>query len=288
MNGGRETMTTSRSLTTKLGAAAVTLLALSAPASAGGLFGRGAEGSIKDAPAAEEGRRCNWSFNVGVASEYVFRGISQSAEDPALQGGADVTCGMFYAGLWASSLDFDAPGAFPETGADAEVEIDYYAGFKPTWGRFNFDFGVIYYSYPGASDRAAELDYVEFKAGYTTSWIDKLTSGTTLFVSPEYSGEVGTTLVVESTLAYELPKVWVFTPTLSALLGSVYGTDDAFDVFFGDDSYYYWNAGLALVVDKLTLDFRYWDSDLDAPTFTTSRFFSAEERFVFTAKVTLP
>jgi hypothetical protein len=38
----------------------------------------------------------------------------------------------------------------------------------------------------------------------------------------------------------------------------------------------------------LTLDFRYWDSDLDAPAFTTSRFFNAEERFVFTAKVTLP
>lgn len=279
---------TPRHLTNALGAAAVTLLALAAPASAGGLFGRASEGSIKDAPAAEEGRRCNWSFNVGVASEYVFRGISQSAEDPALQGGADVTCGMFYAGLWASSLDFDAPGSPPGIGADAEVEIDYYAGFKPTWGRFNFDFGVIYYSYPGASDFAAELDYVEFKAGYTKSWIDKLTTGTTLFVSPEYSGEVGTTLVVESSLAYELPKVWVFTPTFSALLGAVYGTDDAFDVFFGDDSYYYWNAGLALVVDKLTLDFRYWDSDLDAPAFTTSRFFNAEERFVFTAKVTLP
>ena len=100
--------------------------------------------------------------------------------------------------------------------------------------------------------------------------------------------DLGTTLVVESTLAYEFPKVGIFTPTFSALLGSVYGTDDAFDVFFGDDSYYYWNAGLSLAVDKLTLDFRYWDSDLDSPTFTTNRFFNAEERFVFTAKVTLP
>ena len=283
-----------RHFTRALTGAAVALLACAAPAAAGGLFGRSAEGSVKDAPAAEETRRCNWSFNIGVASEYVFRGISQSAEDPALQGGADVTCGMFYAGIWASSLDFEPPGATRPFvfGEDAEVEIDYYLGVKPTWGRFNFDFGVIYYSYPGASDRAAELDYVEFKAGYTTSWIEKLTTGTTLFLSPEYTGEVGTTLVVESSLAYELPKVWVFTPTFSALLGSVYGNDDEFEAFFGDDSYYYWNVGLALVVDKLTLDFRYWDTDLgdDAPGLFFNQFdeFNSSERFVFTAKVTLP
>ena len=71
-------------------------------------------------------------------------------------------------GLWASSLDFDAPGSPPGIGADAEVEIDYYAGFKPTWGRFNFDFGVIYYSYPGASDFAAELDGFKVDGGYAS------------------------------------------------------------------------------------------------------------------------
>ncbi len=80
-------------------------------------------GSIKDAPAPAP-RACSLSANVGLTSDYVFRGFSQTAEGPAIQGGFDATCGMFYAGVWASSLDFagssdaDVNGTF-----DASIEI---------------------------------------------------------------------------------------------------------------------------------------------------------------------
>ena len=46
------------------------------------------------------------AFNIGVVSDYVFRGASQTDEEPALQGGVDVTVGSFYAGAWASTVDF--------------------------------------------------------------------------------------------------------------------------------------------------------------------------------------
>lgn len=46
------------------------------------------------------------AFNAGVVSDYVFRGFSQTAEDPAIQGGVDLTAGSFYAGAWASNVDF--------------------------------------------------------------------------------------------------------------------------------------------------------------------------------------
>ena len=56
------------------------------------------------------------AFNVGVVSDYVFRGVSQTDEEPAIQGGIDITAGSFYAGVWGSNVDF-----FDDT--DAEVVI---------------------------------------------------------------------------------------------------------------------------------------------------------------------
>ena len=46
------------------------------------------------------------AFNVGVVSDYVFRGASQTDEEPAIQGGVDITAGSFYAGVWGSNVDF--------------------------------------------------------------------------------------------------------------------------------------------------------------------------------------
>ncbi len=114
-----------------------------------GSIGARADGYEVAAPAAaEEGRKFTYSFNVGATSDYVFRGISQSDNDPALQGGADFGYGILYAGVWASMVDF--AGAPP-----ADAEVDWYGGIKPTWnspfGTINLDFGVIYYSYPGAN-----------------------------------------------------------------------------------------------------------------------------------------
>ena len=251
-----------------------------------------AGGSIKDAPE-DTGRKFGFSWNIGATTDYVFRGFSQTAEDPTVQGGVDVTYGILYAGAWASGVDF---GEGPR-GDVANLEVDVYGGIKPVWGKFTFDFGVIGYLYPGARDaglaagEVPEQDYFEIKAGVSVSPIDKLTLGTTVFYSPEYTGGQGEVWTVEGGAAYEFAKVWIFTPTLSALLGSSFG--DANDGFFsgnGDDSYLYWNAGVSLAVDKLTLDFRYWDTNVDnsgaLANFCTGPTFQCDERFVFTAKIT--
>lgn len=52
------------------------------------------------------------SFNIGATTDCVFRGVSQTAEQPTIQGGADFTYKMFYAGVWMASVDFvgNAPG----------------------------------------------------------------------------------------------------------------------------------------------------------------------------------
>ena len=268
--------------TSQASVAALALVLMQGPALAGG--------SIKDEP---EGRAFTWSVNIAATTDYVFRGVSQTAEDPTIQGGADIGYGIFYAGILASGLDFGTN----LNGTDvADLEIDFYAGIKPVWGPVTFDFGVLYYTYPGAADggvvvgEVPEADYVEIKVGASGQFIPKLTSGVNVYFSPEYTNEQGEVWTVEGALGYELPQVAMFTPTIGGVVGGVFG--DATDGFFsanGEDEYMYWNVGLSLVVEKLTLDFRYWDTDIDdANNFCTGPVFQCDERFVFTAKIVLP
>lgn len=264
------------------GLASIAMMSVSAAALAGG--------SIKDEPV-EEKRRCSHSFNIGVTSDYMFRGISQSVQSindeiaPAVQGGADLTCGIFYAGVWASTIDF---GLTPD---NATTEVDFYAGIKPTLGKATFDLGVIYYWYPGSTNLLNEIDYVELKAGVSMPLMDKLTAGATVFYSPDYTFETGNVVTLEGTLAYELPAWGKVTPSISALVGYQRGSDNTYftNALATDDDYLYWNAGLSLAIDKITLDFRYWDTDIgsDAAGICGNADL-CDARFVASAKITLP
>lgn len=257
-----------------------------------------AGGSLKDAPA-DSGRKFSFSVNVGGTTDYVFRGVSQNNENPAFQAGLDLSYGILYAGIWGSNVAFGpttAPG-----GDVVEAEVDFYAGIKPVWGPLNFDFGVIYYTYPGAKDGGIaingwnEQNYVELKAGVSGSPVDKLTLGATVFYSPDYNNESGRTWTLEGTAAYEFRKIGPVTPTLSGTLGTTLfeSTADAqlYNAAIDTDSYLYWNVGLAFAIDKLTLDFRYWDTNIsDTPAFSCNNGvgLQCDERFVFSAKIVLP
>ena len=57
----------------------------------------------------------------------------------------------------------------------------------------------------------------------------------------------------------------MFTPTISGTLGSQWGFDDDYVTYgmaWGEEEYLWWNAGLSLTVEKFTMDFRYWDTNL--------------------------
>lgn len=288
-DGGSTNMYDTKKILSTVSAAGLALFALAGNVAAADL------GSIKDAPAPAEGRKLAFSWNIGATSDYIFRGFSQSARDPAWQLGADVTYGILYAGVWSSHINFGTVAG--ENVATAEVDL--YAGIKPTWGPATFDLGVIYYAYPNANDAAAELDYVELKGGVSGAFIpglDKLTLGYVGYYTWEGTGKTGEIFTSEFSAAYELPKMWVFTPTVSALYGYVMGTNNAnFTnvVTNGKDNYSYWNAGLALAVDKLTLDFRYWDTNIadNNAALATTNFchgatFQCSSTFVFSAKLT--
>jgi hypothetical protein len=80
------------------------------------------------------------TFGVIGTTDYVFRGISQTDEGPAVQPFAEARYGMFYAGTFLSNVDFNAP--------DPDTEVDFSFGLRPTWAGISFDFGGIYYMYP--------------------------------------------------------------------------------------------------------------------------------------------
>jgi len=84
--------------------------------------------------------------NLGLFSSYRFRGIDQTFGKPALQGGIDYShASGFYAGNWNSNVNQGA--GFP----GSNLEMDFYGGWKKTWGDWGLDIGAIYYYYPGSN-----------------------------------------------------------------------------------------------------------------------------------------
>ncbi|WP_040309540.1 TorF family putative porin [Asticcacaulis biprosthecium] len=160
------------------------------------------------------------SYNIAVTSDYVFRGWTQTDGGPAIQGGADYSNGIFYAGAWASNVDF------------ADYEVDLYAGVKPVVGAATFDLGVVTYQYGDDTLNATEAKaavtyalpkgtigaayfynidfddtaYYEVNASYPVT--DKLTVsgavGEQELAGLKYStGNIGVTYAINSTLALD-------------------------------------------------------------------------------------
>jgi uncharacterized protein (TIGR02001 family) len=92
------------------------------------------------------------AFNVGVTTDYIFRGISQSQHDPAISGGVDYShANGLYAGTWLSTQKWvDNAGPYKD---GSDLELDIYGGYKGTAGDIGYDIGFIHYAYDG--DRGA-------------------------------------------------------------------------------------------------------------------------------------
>lgn len=179
------------------------------------------------------------SYNVGVASDYVFRGVSQTQEDPQVFGGVDLAAGKFYAGTWASNVDF---------GDKTDAEIDLYAGYKPTLGAASLDFGVIYYGYAGAP-KGADYGNVEFKAAGSIP-AGKGALGAAVFYSPDSFGAADEAVYYELNGSYPV----IDKLSVSAAVGR--------QTYKGSGDYTTWNVGAAYALNStLTLDLRYHDTD---------------------------
>lgn len=92
-----------------------------------------------------------WSANVGLTNNYIWRGLTQTQNDVAASGGIDFSANNgFYAGTWVSNVSY-APGDV------FSYEHDVYFGYGGEWGAMSYDVGYLYYNY----DADAEFDFAE-------------------------------------------------------------------------------------------------------------------------------
>ena len=207
------------------------------------------------------------SGTVTAISDYDYRGITQTAGDPALQGSIDWSAESgLYLGAWGSNIDFGDC-------CDEEIEIDLYGGFRGG-DEITWDVGFIYYTYPGTNP---DLDYPEIYASVGRDWL----SGKIW-----YSNDFGNS--DESSFYYEVNGNWALPSDfgLSAHIG--YSDGDAIVVLYAD-SYMDWSVGVTYPLGNFTLGLKYVDgSDLDILDGTPGDVFSSEARAIFSVSTTFP
>jgi uncharacterized protein (TIGR02001 family) len=89
----------------------------------------------------------NVSGTMALVTNYMFRGVSQTKNLPAVQGGLTYTFPInLYLNVWAANTNFPS-----NAGTTATVEVDTLIGYRNTYGdNFSYDLNVARYNYPGA------------------------------------------------------------------------------------------------------------------------------------------
>lgn len=196
----------------------------------------------------------SFSGNIAITSDYVFRGVSQTNQDPAVQGGFDWDSGAgFYIGTWASSLEF---------GDDASLELDLYAGYAGSIENFSYDIGFLYYMYPSTSSVGYDFWEVYGSAGYDFG-VASVSAG--INYTPDNFGAANNDSSVYYSASLEVPVGDMFTVS-----GGV-----GYSALEGAQNYTDWNIGASLsVYDWFDLDARYYDTDYETVcgTFCDGRF----------------
>jgi hypothetical protein len=232
------------------------------------------------------------AFGAAIASDYRFRGISQSNRKPSVSGYFEPRYNFnpdwqLYAGIAGASIDFPNRAA---------AEIDFYGGIRPTFGKLALDLGVLYYWYPGGQcfhfnpgfglDCALngplpvngnvikkDLSFLEgyfrgvynvtdaFQLGFNSYFTDSFlnsgangvyASGTVKYTFPAFAN--GVAMYVSGEGGYQ----WLGTSEdFYGLTGLVGGPGINYQ------DYATWNVGFGFTYKVLTLDLRYIDTNLN-------------------------
>jgi len=110
--------------------------------------------AAEEAAPAEPASPHTFTYNLGLYSQYIFRGLTQTDERPAIQGGVDYSHSSgFYVGTWASNISWlEDSGNYD----GSSLEWDIYGGFRNTIGDtgIGYDIGLLNYIYPGSKTAA--------------------------------------------------------------------------------------------------------------------------------------
>lgn len=209
------------------------------------------------APAQEAASSWSVEAKIGAVSDYRYRGVSLSGEDPAVQGGVTAwhSASGFYGSVWASTIE---PYGLDANGEGAEVEVTLGAGWSGEALGYVFDLGVEAYRYPGGEG----VDYVEFPLSAERA-IGPVTVSTGLSWAPAQDalGDEDNTYLWTG-VAYA-PYGWPVS--LNASVGHEDGG-------FAPDGKTDWSLGLKAPVGRLGLGVDWVDSDADDGALVASVF----------------
>lgn len=187
--------------------------------------------------------QADFSANIGVTSNYVFRGLTQTDDQAAVQGGLDYAheSGL-YLGTWASNVDFDGFTGY---------ELDGWVGFAGAFEQLNYDLGYIYYAYPGSRD----LKDSDFGEIYLNLNVDMLTVGVFYVVHTESAvrDQFDDAVYYYGSLDLPINEGWSAGATL--------GRQDFQSSAPGDD-YTHWQLAVTRHVDFGDFTFAYDQTDL--------------------------
>jgi uncharacterized protein (TIGR02001 family) len=237
----------------------------------------------------------DYAAGAGIVSDYLFRGVTQSNHKASfsayLEPRYNVNANLqLYAGIGYETIRF---------ANDANSEIDFYGGIRPTLGKLALDLGVWYYYYPGGTCYASaafgcagallngnfiksnvSFWEVYFKPTYNVS--DAFAVGLNLFYSPNFlsSGAPGTYFSGTAKYTFPAMKNGVAVYVSGEFGRQFLGTSDSFYGLLATPGtpginytdYNTWNLGLGWTWKVATVDLRYTDTNLskgDCNAFTS-------------------
>lgn len=201
--------------------------------------------AIASLPALAEDSPHTLSGNLGLYSDYAFRGVSQTASEPALQGGFDYThASGIYLGTWASNVS-EAMYTDPD-GDSSNLEMDIYGGYAgKITDDLGYNVGLLQYAYPGATHFNTQEAY----AGMTYRGFGLKAS----YSLDDYFGAANSdgTVYWDASFNYELPA--------QVMLSLHYGVTAAEGSAV---NYTDWKIGLSKEFGGFNFGLAYTDTDL--------------------------
>lgn len=198
----------------------------------------------------------SWTANIGMTNNYIWRGLTQTANEPAVSGGIDYSHDSgFYFGTWVSNVQFSANDIF-------SYEHDLYVGFSGGGDAFFYDVSYLYYNY----DQSANANFSEITGTVGTGGFSASLYLLAHTEAEESAGQaiIGRDYDFSVAEAYYLSLDYTFELESGLEIGLHIGRHegdfvDAFNFADGTDSYHDYSVslakeGLSFLVSKTDLD----------------------------------
>ncbi|CAK0747225.1 conserved exported hypothetical protein [Gammaproteobacteria bacterium] len=211
--------------------------------------------------------------SLALTSDYIFRGISQTQEKPAIQGGLTYTheSGL-HAGLWGSNINFkpkDNPNAYND---NASLELDLGAGYGGKISdALTWDIGATYYSYPGSNlHGASKYGFWEILPTMVYDFGAAKVTGQ-LAYSPDFFGVAKRGTYAMAALDVPLPADFTLNAHIGqqwlkpedTLASSDLATAKSNALTYIPKSYSEWKLGISKQIAGIGLELAYFDSSLN-------------------------